>query len=285
MLKILVTGGNGQLGTCIKKAAAEYTDTLLFVFKSSSELDITDEKAVYDAFEEGKYRYCINSAGYTNVDGAEENKTLATRVNSTAVNYLTQVCNRFDATLIHISTDFVFDGSQNTPYIEGDIPKACSVYGSTKLQGEEFIRANAEKYFIFRTSWLYAEHGHNFLKSMLKYGTERERLGVVFDQIGTPTYAGDLAEVLVLFMVKEIREYGIFHFSNEGVASWYDFAKAIFEINAIDVILRPIRTSEYPLPAQRPSYSVLDKSKIKKTLNIEISYWKDSLQKACGLLE
>ncbi|WP_394746698.1 dTDP-4-dehydrorhamnose reductase [Spongiimicrobium salis] len=285
MLKILVTGANGQLGNCIQEISRSHTDRIQFDFKSSVNLNITDRTSIFNEMEAGQYQYCINCAGYTNVDGAETNQRLAERVNAEAVKFLSEACETYNTTLIHISTDFVFNGSQSTPYTEKDNPKADSVYGNTKLQGEKYIQEICTKYFIIRTSWLYAEHSYNFLRSMLRHGRERDQLSVVFDQIGTPTYARDLAEVLLLLITREIQEYGIYHFSNEGIASWYDFAKAIFEMNKIEVRLQPVRTSEYPLPAQRPSYSVLDKSKIKEILNIEIPHWTNSLKVACGRLQ
>ena len=285
MLKILVTGGNGQLASCIQMISSKYLDTHAFSYRSSSELNITDIAAVLREFESGAYDYCINTAAFTNVDGAEKDKDLADLVNRQGAKNLAEASNAFNVVLVHISTDFVFDGAQSVPYTEKDPTNALGSYGSSKLKGEQAISLICQKYFIIRTSWLYSEFGSNFLKSMLKYGRERNELSVVFDQIGTPTYAMDLAEVLVLFLKPNKADYGVYHYSNEGVASWYDFAKAIFEINGISVHLQPIRSDAYPLPAKRPSFSVLDKSKIKKALQIEIPYWRDSLIKASKALK
>ena len=285
MLKILVTGGNGQLAKCIMDVSPKYLGALTFSFRSSSELNITDAAVVLREFEVGGYDYCINSAAYTNVDGAEQDKDLADLVNRQGSKNLAEACKKYNVVLVHISTDFVFDGTQSIPYTERDPTNALGSYGSSKLLGEQAIASICKKYFIIRTSWLYSEYGSNFLKSMLQYGREREKLSVVFDQVGTPTYAMDLAEVLLLFIQDRITDYGIYHYSNEGVASWYDFAKAIFDINGISVHLQPIRSDAYPLPAKRPSFSVLDKSKIKKSLQIEIPYWRDSLIKASKALQ
>jgi dTDP-4-dehydrorhamnose reductase len=285
MRKILVTGGNGQLARCIKEVSSTTLDGLTFSYKSSSELNISDAEAVLREFETGGYDYCINTAAYTNVDSAEQDKDLADLVNHEGPKNLAEACNNFNVVLVHISTDFVFDGTQSVPYTEMNPTKALGSYGSSKLMGEQAIESICKKYYIIRTSWLYSEYGSNFLKSMLKYGQERDTLSVVFDQIGSPTYAMDLAEALLLFLKPKMADYGVYHYSNEGVASWYDFAKAIFEINGISVHLKPIRSDAYPLPAKRPSFSVLDKSKIKKTLQIEIPYWRDSLIKASKALK
>ncbi|NNE76483.1 MAG: dTDP-4-dehydrorhamnose reductase [Pricia sp.] len=284
MLKILVTGGNGQLASCIKEVSLNYADALDFVYKSSSELDVSNTNAVDKVFSEQDFDYCINGAAFTDVDDAEKEKERSESVNRDGSKNLARACEQHNSVLIHISTDFVFDGRQSTPYTEHDSTNPLSQYGKTKLLGEQEIQSICKKYFIVRTSWLYSEYGNNFLKSMLKYSGERDQLSVVFDQVGTPTYARDLAEVLLAFIKNSITDYGIYHYSNEGVASWYDFAKAIFEINHIELDLKPIRSFEYPLPAKRPSYSVLDKSKIKATLNIEIPYWMESLIRACKAL-
>lgn len=280
MLKILVTGGNGQLASCIKEISTEYTNQLTFFFKSSSELDISDATSVFGEFEKENYQYCINCAAYTNVDGAEKETDLVDRVNRRGPKNLAEACSRHNVILIHISTDFVFNGLQSTPYIENDMPQALSVYGKSKLLGEQEISASCNRFFIIRTSWLYSEYGHNFMKSMIKFGKEREAISVVYDQIGTPTYAKDLASIVLLFIETKNTNYGVYHYSSEGVASWYDFAKTIFDINNTSITLDPIRTEQYPLPAKRPSYSVLDKAKIKETLQIKIPHWRDSLIRA-----
>ncbi|WP_299488068.1 dTDP-4-dehydrorhamnose reductase [uncultured Allomuricauda sp.] len=277
-MKILVTGASGQLGSTFKSLVSEgKTADLDFIFKSSSELDITDFDAVNAELISSDYAYCINCAAYTNVDQAEEENDLAYRINVTGARNLAMNCNESSTVLIHISTDFVFDGFLNTPYIEEDIARPIGFYGDTKFKGERAIINNLEEYFILRTSWLYSEHGHNFMKTMLKLGAERDELSVVYDQIGTPTYALDLANVILHIIKAHSIEYGVYNYSNEGVGSWYDFAKEIFNQYKIDIDLKPIRSEEYPTPAERPKFSVLDKSKIKNTFGLQIPHWKDSL--------
>ncbi|MEL6918881.1 MAG: dTDP-4-dehydrorhamnose reductase [Bacteroidota bacterium] len=280
MIKILVTGGAGQLANCIADVSLGYNSQMDFIYRSSIDLDITDLKAVNKEFETGSYDFCINCAAYTHVDGAETNPFLADSVNRIGAKHLAHASAKNNTVFIHISTDFVFDGSKNLPYHEEDEPRGLSAYGTSKLLGEKEIARAWKKHFIIRTSWLYSEYGHNFMKSMLKYGNERDELSIVYDQIGTPTYAKDLASVVLLLIERNIQSYGTYHYSNEGVASWYDFAMAIFEINQITVAVNAIRTDAYPLPAKRPSYSVLDKNKIKELLAIQIPYWRNSLVKA-----
>lgn len=277
-MKILVTGASGQLGSTFKSLVSEgKTADLDFVFKSSSELDITDFDAVNAELVSSDYVYCINCAAYTNVDQAEEKNDLAYRINVTGARNLAMNCNESSTVLIHISTDFVFDGFLNTPYLEEDIARPIGFYGDTKFKGERAIINNLEEHFILRTSWLYSEHGHNFMKTMLKLGTERDELSVVYDQVGTPTYALDLANVILHIIKAHSIDYGVYNYSNEGVGSWYDFAKEIFNQYKIDIDLKPIRSEEYPTPAERPKFSVLDKSKIKNTFGLHIPHWKDSL--------
>ena len=277
-MKILVTGASGQLGSTFKSIASqEQAKDLEFVFKSSSELDITDFDAVHEELTSSDYAYCINCAAFTNVDKAEAENDLAYRINVTGARNLAMNCNESSTVLIHISTDFVFDGFLNTPYLEEDIARPIGFYGDTKYKGERAIINNLEEHFIIRTSWLYSEYGHNFMKTMLKLGAERDELSVVYDQVGTPTYALDLAHVVLHIIKAHSIDYGVYNYSNEGVASWYDFAKEIFAQYKIDVNLKPIRSEEYPTPAERPKFSVLDKSKIKNTFGLQIPHWKDSL--------
>ncbi|UAB83553.1 dTDP-4-dehydrorhamnose reductase [Zunongwangia sp. SCSIO 43204] len=278
MLKILVTGGKGQLAQCIKKLSSSYQ--FEFIFKSSSELDITNAKNIEQELSNYSYDYCINCAAYTQVDKAESDVTKADLINHIAVEKLAKACSKNQVKLIHISTDFVFSGDNSLPYLEDDKTNPLGVYGKTKLDGESKILQNLDQFFIIRTSWLYSEFGHNFLKSMLKYGKEREELSVVFDQVGTPTYAMDLAEMILKIIQSQSKKYGIYHYSNEGVASWYDFAFNIFKLAEINCNLKPIRSQDYPTPAKRPAFSVLDKSKIKNTFQVEIPHWQDSLSKA-----
>ena len=264
MKNVLVTGGDGQLALCIKDAGSQYSD-LNFVFANADKLDITNQIEVSDYFKKHTVDYCINCAAYTAVDKAESEPELAKQVNEVGVKNLVESCEKHNVVFIHVSTDFVFDGSKSKPYTELDAPNPLGVYGETKLQSEKEA-AKHSKHFIIRTSWLYSEYGNNFLKTMLRLGKERDELGVVYDQIGTPTYARDLAEVILKIISSNSDKYGIYHYSNEGVASWYDFAKAIFDEAEISISLNPIKTDQYPTPAERPNYSVMDKIKIKENL-------------------
>ena len=277
MLKILVTGKDGQLGQCIKSVAHKYPN-LEFSFKSSSELDITNKVKVEFAFSVQQYDYCINCAAYTNVDNAETETELAHNINAVGSKNLAEECLKHQVTLVHISTDFVFDGRGSVPYTENSKTEPLGIYGKTKLEGEEIISKSLKKYFIIRTSWLYSEFGNNFLKTMLRLASDREELGVVNDQIGSPTYAIDLANVVLRLIEDKNTSYGIYHYSNEGVISWYDFAKEIFRLTKSTIKLNKIETKDYPTKAERPQYSVLDTSKIKHFT--DISNWKDSLFKA-----
>ncbi len=277
-MNILVTGASGQLGRCIQDLAQKYPD-FCFVFTNTTELNIINRKEVKDIFENNSFDYCVNCAAYTAVDLAESETQKANLINTIGVRYLAEECKNYNTILIHISTDFVFDGTKNTPYNENDIPNPINIYGLSKYKGEQEIYNLLERYFIIRTSWVYSEYGHNFLKTMLRLGRKRDELKVVSDQIGTPTYAGDLAEIILKFIENEVDHYGIYHYSNNGVASWYDFAKEIFKISGTKVNLMPIKTESYPTPAKRPAFSVMDKEKIMKVLNIRIPEWKASLKK------
>ena len=279
MINVLVTGANGQLGSAIKSIAKNEA-FLRFTFCTSGELNITDSDSVANFFRSNTYDYCINCAAYTNVDAAEEHFVKANAINGLGVKNLALACKDSQTKLIHISTDFVFSGKQSVPYTESDIAEPSSAYGLSKYRGEQEISKNLTEYYIIRTSWLYSEFGHNFMKSMLKFAKERDSLSVVFDQIGSPTYAVDLARFVLLLIQKDTAAFGVYHYSNEGVASWYDFAKAIFEEANIDIELKPIRTAEYPLPAKRPSYSVMDKAKVKANFKLRIPHWRDSLRLA-----
>lgn len=274
---ILVTGASGQLGHAIQYVAPDYPE-LKFVFASSAEADITDKAAIQQFFERHRPDFCINAAAYTAVDKAESEPEKAYAVNATGPKHLAEVCNKFDTTLLHISTDFVFDGNKTTPYTEDDIPNPQSVYGKTKLEGENIIKQTAKKYFIIRTSWVYSQFGNNFLKTMIRLGNERESLSVVNDQTGTPTHAIDLAKVLISIISSGKKVYGIYNFSNEGSCTWYEFAKEIFSVNKINIDLQPIPTSAYPTPAIRPKYSVLDKEKIKTIFELRIKRWQDLIE-------
>jgi len=276
-MNILVTGASGQLGSTIKAMADHLGDDLNFIFKSSSELDITDFEEVHVTLHQQQFAYCINCAAYTHVDNAESQTELAQRINITGARNLALNCAAANTVLVHISTDFVFDGYLNEPYKEEDLARPIGFYGDTKYKGERAIINNMEAYFILRTSWLYSEFGTNFMKTMIRLGTERDALSVVYDQVGTPTYTKDLANLIFHIINTKSTAYGVYHYSNEGVASWYDFAKAIFDAQKVTVSLKPILSSEYPTPAERPKFSVLDKTKVKSTFGITIPHWKDSL--------
>ena len=273
MNKILVTGANGQVAKEIKEIVE---GDERFIFSSKDKLDITDFKKLEGFLETNNIKTIINCAGYTNVDKAESEKELALKVNFEGVKNLAELSRKFNIKLIHLSTDYVFDGKNYKPYVESDKTNPVNFYGISKLKGEEAIKElNSKNSIIIRTSWVYSKYGNNFVKTILKYSKEKDELNVVYDQIGSPTYSKDLAEVLLLLVEKDI--YGIYHFSNEGVLSWYDFAKEIVKMAKIDCKINPIESFEYPLPASRPHFSLLNKSKIKKELNIDLPYWKDSL--------
>lgn len=276
---ILVTGSNGQLANCIKDIEANYKD-FKFIYTSASDLDITNSAQVDSFFKTNPIDFCVNCAAYTAVDTAETDSENAYNVNVIGAKNLALACKAHNVTLLHVSTDFVFDGKNTNPYLETDQTNPLGVYGSTKLVGEKEITTLLEKYYIIRTSWLYSEHGNNFMKTMLRLAEDRDELSVVADQIGSPTYATDLAVTLLKILGSHTHNYGIYNYSNEGEVSWYGFAKAIFQINGLKIKVNPIKTEAYPTPAQRPCYSVLDKSKIKNNFNIRIPYWKDSLKKA-----
>ncbi|MFI5163346.1 MAG: dTDP-4-dehydrorhamnose reductase [Sphingobacteriales bacterium] len=276
MSNIVVFGASGQLGQCLKEVAGTKGITTIY-FPPESEADILNPNALKKIFDTYKPGWCINCAAYTAVDKAEDDISRARSINKTGVENIVALCAEYGSTLIHTSTDFIFKGDKPTPLIEDDIAEPINVYGLTKLEGEQAVIESLEKYYTLRTSWLYSEYGNNFVKTMLKLGAERDELKIVADQVGTPTYAMDLAECILQIISGKTTAYGTYHYSNEGVASWYDFAKAIFDISGTNVKTLPIRTSEYPTRAVRPAYSVMDKTKIKKAFNIEIPYWRDSL--------
>ncbi len=275
-MNILVTGCNGQLGNEIQLLEKENPQHCFFN-TDVEELDITDQLAVEQFVAQNKIEGIINCAAYTAVDKAESNKELCTSLNTVAPAYLAAAIDKRNGWMIHISTDYVFDGTKHTPYVEDDTPCPNSVYGSTKLAGELGVRKFCKKAMIIRTAWLYSTFGNNFVKTMIRLGKEKEQLGVIFDQIGTPTYARDLAVVIMTAINKGIKP-DVYHFSNEGVISWYDFTKAIHRIAGINTChVKPLHTTEYPTPASRPAYSVLDKTKLKNAYGIEIPYWEESL--------
>lgn len=276
-MNILITGCNGQLGNEIQ--LLENVDTQNTYFNTDvEELDITDLDAIEQFVSANSIDGIVNCAAYTAVDKAEANEKLCTRLNAEAPAYLAQAIEKRGGWMIQISTDYVFDGTQHTPYREDDDTCPNSVYGRTKLVGEFNVLKLCKRSMIIRTAWLYSTFGNNFVKTMMRLGKEKAELGVIFDQIGTPTYARDLARMIMTAIEKGI-EPGIYHFSNEGVISWYDFTKAIHRLAGITTChVRPLHTSEYPTAAQRPPYSVLDKTKIKQTYGVEIPYWEESLR-------
>lgn len=279
-MNLLVTGSYGQLGKEMMKIAS-HDKTHQWFFTDIDTLDISDADAVEDYFSQHHIEYCINCAAYTAVDRAEDDEALARKVNVTAVQNLALSCQKHQATLIHISTDYVFDGMGSLPYREDDPTGPVSVYGKTKLEGEEALKATGCKSIIVRTAWLYSSTGKNFVKTMLQLAQNHDSINVVCDQKGTPTWAGDLASTLMLL----IQHYGTqtvhetFHFTNEGVTTWDEFARAIFEIAHQECQVHSITTYQYPTRATRPAYSVLDKTKIKTVLGMDIPCWKDSLAK------
>ena len=304
---VLVTGSNGQLGQSLQFVANNYPE-INFIFCDSATLNITDLDNCESIFEKHKPNFCINTAAYTAVDKAETETEKAHLINVVGARNLAETCKKFDSVLIHISTDFVFDGTSKIPYLETDSTNPTGVYGQTKLDGEKAIQETFDDYFIIRTSWVYSQFGNNFMKTMLRLAADRDSLSVVNDQVGTPTNAVDLAEVLVKLVISDkllvlsdkIRvnslasqdttsllqpptpnlqpNFGIYNFSNQGQCSWYEFAAEIFRQNNVKIDLKPIPSSQFPTPAKRPSYSVLDKSKIENLLEIKIITWQESLK-------
>lgn len=279
--KILVTGSKGQLGSEIRFLESNFSDFELH-YTDVAELDITSLEAINSYIENVfKPDYIINCAAYTAVDKAEDEPELAALINKDASANLAKACQANNITLVHVSTDYVFDGKQHLPYIETDAYSPNSVYGRTKQAGEEAIIASECEFFIFRTSWLYSTFGNNFVKTIQRLAKDREQLSVLFDQVGSPTYARDLAQAILDVITQRIngnRNSGIYHFSNEGVCSWFDFAQQIVKLSNINCHILAIRSEEFPQKANRPFYSVMDKSKIKNDFKLQIPYWFDSLQ-------
>lgn len=279
--RIIVTGANGQLGNAIRRWAPSFPDWE-FLPTDVDRLDICDAEAVRSYVREAGAGYLVNCAAYTAVDKAEEFPELCMRLNADAVRNLGEAAQETGVKVIHLSTDYVFDGRSYRPYVETDPTHPLSVYGKTKLAGEQALRASCPDSVILRTAWLYSEFGNNFVKTMLRLGTEKEQLNVLFDQIGTPTYAVDLAKAILDVISGERFIPGIYHYSNEGVCSWYDFAVRIFAHAGLSCRVMPIETKDYPAKAPRPSYSVLNKGKIKQTYGVRIPHWEESL---CRCLE
>lgn len=277
MPNILVTGANGQLGSEVQALSVNYDGNFFFTDKEN--LNITDKNSINKYVTLNNINIIINCAAYTAVDKAQEEKELADSINNKAVEYLATISKEKNIKLIHISTDYVFDGKNFKPYVESDSVAPNSVYGETKLAGELALeKINPNNSIIIRTSWVYSSFGANFVKTMLRLGKEKDSIGVIFDQVGSPTYARDLAKTILDILPQiDNQSVEIYHYSNEGVLSWYDFAKEIMRMAKLNCNINPIETKEYPTPAARPHYSLLNKSKIKKEFNLTIPYWKDSL--------
>jgi len=278
-MKVLVTGANGQLGTSLKNRQKNFSK-IDFVFTDVDELDITNEEELEAFFHHQDFDYLVNCAAYTAVDKAEEDQENAMRLNVHAVKLLARFSKKNNFKIIHISTDYIFGGKNFRPYTEEAIPEPESIYASTKYDAEKILAEFSNNAIILRTSWLYSEYGNNFVKTIIKLANEREELRIIADQIGTPTYAGDLASAImtVINNYPKTQKTEVYHFSNQGIASWYDFAVEIVSLSRLDCNVKPIRTEEYPLPAIRPFYSVMDKRKFTDTFNIEIPHWKESLK-------
>lgn len=284
MKKVLVTGAHGQLGNELNFVSS-LLESHSFTFVSRQDLDISDEVAIRNLFAAHKFEVLINAAAYTAVDKAEADSDNAYKINRDAVGVLAAVCKEHGCKFIHISTDFVFEGNQAHPLKEDDAVNPTGVYGDSKLAGEELAIGNNPDTLIIRTSWVYSSFGNNFVKTILRLCKERESLNVVFDQVGTPTYARDLAQAIIDIIQQPDWKPGIYHYSNEGVASWYDFAVAICDIAGLKTKLGPIESYQYPTPAVRPKYSVLNKKKFKDTFGIQVPYWRDSLVECMDLLK
>lgn len=276
MAKILVIGAGGQLGQCLK-VVAERRGITEIVFPAEQDANILNVEGLKNLLLKEQPVYVINCAAYTAVDKAEDEVDLAKAINETGAAYLASACLTNGAVLVHVSTDFVFEGNEVKLLKEEDEAKPINIYGVTKLDGEKAVAEILPTHFIIRTSWLYSEYANNFVKTMLKLGAERNELNIIADQVGTPTYAIDLANAIFDIISSSSEAYGVYHYSNEGVTSWFDFAKAIFDISGTAVKVNPIPGSAYPTKATRPAFSVMDKTKIKETFNIEIPYWRDSL--------
>ena len=285
---ILITGANGQLGQSFQYLAIQYPKWK-FIFVDIDELDITKRRAVFTFFEKNKVNWCINCAAYAAVDKAENDKALARRVNVVGARNLAEACAQHDVPLLHFSTDYVYHTRHNLPYRESDTPSPKGVYARTKLAGDRAVLKANPITMVIRTSWLFAPFGHNFVRTMLRFGAEQNSLNVVYDQLGSPTYAPDLAS-MALHIIQKVESKlvdrktlaGIWHYSNEGVCSWYDFAKAVMDIKGLPCKINPIETKDYPLPAPRPPFSVLNKAKIKQTFGLTIPHWRESLERCLG---
>ncbi len=283
-MNVLITGANGQLGNEMRVVAKQYTE-VDFVFTDVEELNICNADEVDSFVKNLRPDYIVNCAAYTAVDKAETDIDLCRAINCDAVKNLGIAAQKYQAKIIHVSTDYVFDGTSNIPYTETMPTNPQTIYGKTKLEGEKALLSVCNASFIIRTSWLYSSFGNNFVKTMLRLGNERDSLNVVFDQVGTPTYAADLANAIWKIITSKKTDYGVYHFSNEGICSWYDFTTAIFRLTNTNCQVFPIESSEYPTKTPRPFYSVLNKHKIKSTFAVSIPHWEVSLQKCLQILK
>ncbi len=283
-MNILVTGSNGQLGNEMRLLAPSNTQHT-FYFTDIDELDITNKTAVLEYAQERCVEMIVNCAAYTAVDRAETDEPMARLINALAVLNLGEVATEIGAKIVHISTDYVFDGKAFLPYKETDTPNPVSAYGRTKLEGEQLLQQACAQSVIIRTAWLYSEFGNNFVKTMIRLGNERDKLNVVFDQVGNPTYAADLAAAIMTIVNAETFVSGVYHFGNEGVCSWYDFTKAIHQLAGVECDVQPIRSEQYPTPTERPHYSVFDKSKIKETYGVSVPHWYEALARCINKLQ
>jgi len=283
MQTILITGSNGQLGSEMQQAAKRFPN-FKYIYTDVAELDICDKNTLNSFVKENGVNFIVNCAAYTAVDKAEDDVELCYKINRDAVKNIAEVAQENGVKVVHVSTDYVFDGTNYVPYTEEMPVCPSSVYGKSKLEGEQVLMENCKEAVIIRTSWLYSSFGNNFVKTMMKLGTERDALNVIFDQVGTPTYAADLAESILNVISHESFVSGIYHFSDEGVCSWYDFTKTIHRIAKITCNVQPIETKDYPVRTPRPHYSVLNKAKIKSTYGISIPHWEESLEKCINLI-
>ncbi len=281
---ILITGSRGQLGNEMQAAATRYPN-FNYIYTDIAELDICDKAALETFIEANKVKFIVNCAAYTAVDKAEDDVELCYRINRDAVQNIAQVAVANGIKVIHVSTDYVFDGTNHLPYSENQAVCPATVYGKSKLAGEQVLLATNPLSIVIRTAWLYSSYGNNFVKTMIKLGTERESLNVIFDQVGSPTYAADLADAILKIISNNNFVPGIYHYSNEGVCSWYDFAKTIHRLTKISCNVQPIETKDYPARTPRPHYSVLNKARIKQTYGIQIPHWEESLKKCIALLQ
>ena len=284
MAKILVTGANGQLGSEVKELEKAFPKHQ-FQFVTKAELDISNEDYVSEIFNQFKPDYCINCAAYTAVDKAENDVEAAFAINANGVRNLAVACSNLQARLIHISTDYVFDGTAQSPYKDEDATNPKGVYGASKLKGEQEALLHNNESIIIRTSWVYSVHGNNFVKTMLRLMASKPEINVVSDQVGSPTYAADLAEAILQIIDGGKWQTGIYHYSNEGIISWYQFALAIKKLTNSTCLINPIPTEQYPTPAKRPHYSVLDKSKIQNAFGVPMKNWEESLATCLAAIE